>query len=184
MILNRPGDRLREQILSVPARRLRATRPMVRMAWVLLAVDVLAAVAITVMVILHTAPSATVPATAALVFMALSFAVVGGLLSQRRPRNAEGWLLLAVGTAWLVPMVSVGSASHCRSITSAGRLRRGWPGRGSGCGCRRWAECGGAVLTIDSTTLLRCVGVGNELDATGCAAAVLDKQGLLSHGYS
>ena len=130
MILNRPVDRLREQILSVPARRLRATRPMVRMAWVLLAVDVLAAVAITVMVILHTAPSATVPATAALVFMALSFAVVGGLLSQRRPRNAEGWLLLAVGTAWLVPMVSVGLGQSLLEHHVGGQVAAwlAWPG--------------------------------------------------------
>jgi signal transduction histidine kinase len=100
------------------------------MAWILLAVDVLAAVAIAVMVILHTAPSATVPATAALVFMALSFAVVGGLLSQRRPRNAEGWLLLAVGTAWLVPMVSVGLGQSLLEHHVGGQVAAwlAWPG--------------------------------------------------------
>jgi signal transduction histidine kinase len=100
------------------------------MAWVLLAVDVLAAVAIMVMVILHTAPSATVPATAALVFMGLSFAVVGGLLSQRRPGNAEGWLLLAVGTAWLVPMVSVGLGQSLLEHHAGGQVAAwlAWPG--------------------------------------------------------
>jgi signal transduction histidine kinase len=99
-------------------------------AWVLLAVDVLGAVAITVMVILGTAPSATVPATAALVFMALSFAVVGGLLAQRRPRNAEGWLLLAVGTAWLVPMVSVGLGQSLLEQHADGPVAAwlAWPG--------------------------------------------------------
>ena len=99
-------------------------------AWVLLAVDVLGAVAITVMVILGTAPSATVPAAAALVFMALSFAVVGGLLAQRRPRNAEGWLLLAVGTAWLVPMVSVGLGQSLLEQYADGPVAAwlAWPG--------------------------------------------------------
>lgn len=99
-------------------------------AWVLLAVDVLGAVAITVMVILGTAPSATVPATAALVFMALSFAVVGGLLAQRRPRNAEGWLPLAVGTAWLVPMVSVGLGQSLLEQHADGPVAAwlAWPG--------------------------------------------------------
>jgi signal transduction histidine kinase len=99
-------------------------------AWVLLAVDVLGAVAITVMVVLHTARSATVLSTAALVFMALSFAVVGGLLALRRPRNAEGWLLLAVGTAWLVPMASVGLGQSLLEQQAGGTVAAwlAWPG--------------------------------------------------------
>ena len=76
-------------------------------AWGLLAAAMLGASAFTVLAILHTARSATVPSDAAISFMAMSFAVVGGLLALRRPGNAEGWLLLAVGTAWSLPLTSI-----------------------------------------------------------------------------
>lgn len=98
-------------------------------AWGLLVTDLLADVAITVMAILHTAQSGTVPGTAALALMAASFAVVGGLLALRRPGNAEGWLLLAVATAWSVPMTAtaVGQSllDHHAGGTAAAWLA--WP---------------------------------------------------------
>ena len=75
-------------------------------AWGLLVTDLAADAAITVTAILHTVRSASVPATAALALMAVSFAVIGGLLALRRPGNAQGWLLLAVATAWSVPMAA------------------------------------------------------------------------------
>src|SRR5262249_19485329 len=98
-------------------------------AWGLLVTDLLADVAITVMAMWHTAQPAPVAGTAALALMAASFAVVGGLLALRRPGNAEGWLLLAVATAWSVPMTAtaVGQSllDHHAGGTAAAWLA--WP---------------------------------------------------------
>lgn len=98
-------------------------------AWGVLVADLAADVAITVMAILHTARSATVPATAALVLMAASLAVVGSLLALRRQGNAEGWLLLAVATAWSVPMTAVAAGQSLLDHHAGGTVAAwlAWP---------------------------------------------------------
>jgi hypothetical protein len=82
------------------------------------------------MTVLHTVRSATLPSTAALSAMAMSFAGVGGLLALRRPGNAEGWLLLAVATAWSLSMVAVGIGEMLvdRDAGGAAAAWLAWPG--------------------------------------------------------
>jgi cytochrome b subunit of formate dehydrogenase len=101
--------------------------------WVLLAMDTTAAVYLLVLTVVAAGRGvrgASVPDSVALVFMAMSFVVVGGLLALRRPGNAVGWLLLAVGTVWTVPLASVITGEALLGVHAGGSAAAwlAWPG--------------------------------------------------------
>jgi hypothetical protein len=45
-----------------------------------------------------------------------SFAIVAILILGRQPRNRIGWILMAIGLAWVVPLESYGGFAHSRGL--------------------------------------------------------------------
>jgi hypothetical protein len=50
----------------------------------------------------------------------LSFPVVGGLISSKRPENAIGWICLAAGLFWM--LIAVQEAYDVYSLAAYGRI--------------------------------------------------------------
>src|SRR5690349_13974560 len=81
----------------ISARRESATMRHVALAWALYAVFVALVAATAALVALQGAPASQL-----FVIAAAGFPTAGALIAARRPRNAVGWLLLAVGIAFAV----------------------------------------------------------------------------------
>ncbi|HEY2957753.1 MAG TPA: hypothetical protein VGM21_06030 [Actinomycetota bacterium] len=97
------------------------TRTAARLAWSLCAGCLVGGGAVVVLQVLNRpAGLGFAPVLAAL----LAFAVVGGLVASRQPRNPVGWLLLVVGLCITVRMVGEGYARHAL-VTAPGSLPGG-----------------------------------------------------------
>ncbi|MGH3236463.1 MAG: hypothetical protein ACRDOH_25045 [Streptosporangiaceae bacterium] len=99
-------------------------------AWILLGLDLAGLICLVAVAATKPSLMGSPLSLAALGLMAASFAAVGGLLALRRPGNAEGWLLLAVGTAWVLPLTStaIGQALLSRHPGGAAAAWLAWPG--------------------------------------------------------
>jgi hypothetical protein len=97
------------------------TRTAARLAWWLCAGCVIGACGLVVLQVLNSAAGlGSAPLLAAL----LAFAVVGGLVASRQPRNPVGWLLLAVAVCMTVQLVGESYARYAL-ITAPGSLLDG-----------------------------------------------------------
>lgn len=66
-------------------------------------------------------PGAPAPAEPLFALIPASFAIVGILILGRQPRNRIGWILMAIGLAWVVPLEPYGGFAYSRDLPG-GRL--------------------------------------------------------------
>ncbi len=61
-------------------------------------------------------PGTPAPADLWFAVIPVSFAIVGILILRRQPRNRIGWILMAIGLAWVVPLESYGGFAYSRDL--------------------------------------------------------------------
>ncbi|MFN2625861.1 MAG: hypothetical protein ABR520_07235 [Mycobacteriales bacterium] len=87
-------------------------RTLGRLAWFALALAVVLDIAGIALELWHRPPGVHGHAVDPMVSLFIVAAVIGAVVASRRPRNAVGWVLLAIGLTWTLGQFTAGYAFH------------------------------------------------------------------------